>query len=152
MPNAIWDKHIPEAIEKKFPIPSHIQHCANVAKEDLFNGPTLSIIPKGRIEDFLGECYPTEDSELAQENAENGDLIVETFAHDSPVYEALISFLEMLPREIYYDSQSGELCESLPVETEEEEGELFYNDFYTVSHSDIVKALFGSFFAREFPN
>ena len=150
--NKIWKNDIPAAICSKFAIPEHIAACAAVAKEDLFNGPTVSIIPQGKIELFTGQAYSTEDYELAEEEAEEGDLIVETFGNYSPVYDALVEFLDNLPRELYYDAQSGELCDKLPEDTEEDEGELFYADFYTVSHSDMVKALFGSFFAREFPN
>ena len=152
MTNKIWNEDIPAAIEAKFAIPAYIQACASVAREDLFNGPTISIIPQGKIELFVGESYSSEDWENAKENAQDGDLIVETFGNSSPVYDALVSFLDDLPSEIYYDAQSGELCDKLPQDTQEEDGELFYEDFYTVAHSDIVKALFGSFFAREFPN
>jgi len=152
MSSKIWDIEIPNALNAKFFIPAHINACAVVAKQDLFNGPTVSIIPQGKIELFDGIAYSVEDLELAEDEAEDGDLIVETFGYSSPVYDALTEYLASLPREVYYDAQSGEICEKLPEYSDEDENELFYEDYYTVSHSDIVKALFGSFFAREFPN
>lgn len=151
MTSKVWEIEIPNALSAKFTIPAYIQACAAVAKQDLFNGPTVSIIPQGNIEQFTGIAFSTEDLETAEEEAEDGDLIVETFGNPSPVYDALTEYLDSLPREIYYDAQSGDLCDNLPEYSDEDENELFYEDYYTVSHGDIVKALFGSFFAREFP-
>jgi hypothetical protein len=143
----IYETEIPEAIEKKFNVPEHVKACASAIRYDLMHGPCWAIIPGGKIENFTIDCYATYPEDL-EEIAAPEDIICETYS--GPVYDELLQYWENLPNRLYYDAQSGELLDSLPEPDDEDDGDLFYSDIYTVHTDDIRAALFGKMLAKEF--
>lgn len=135
-----------EALEQAFPVPAHIAACASAIRYDLYHGPCFSCVPAEGIEAFTIDHYASDASDLADIDG----TISETYV--GPVADALRSFIDDLPSEVWVDVQCDCVCTSEP-EAFEEDGEWYepcWDDYYHLDRSDIVAGLFGKTIAREF--
>lgn len=144
------EKRISGAIEHQFPVPKHIEHAVSCLSHDLFNGPTVALLPNGDIEQFCGEWVYLEDSESLKQEAQDGDIVEEAYA--GKIGDAVRDFIDTLPSEMFWDDFAEILLDKEP-QAYEEDGEIIepsWDEIIKLDRKDIVSALFGSFFAREF--
>ena len=147
-----------EAVREYIAIPEHIQHCADACASDLLYGPKRAIIPAAGLEAWDGETYSWGDD--PEEDVQEGDKIEEVYT--GSIGTALREFIDSLPSDLYWDTESGEILTSEP------DGEWLNADFepcnesdddaewcdptpyYELDSRDIVESLFGITIARKF--
>lgn len=165
--------HVTAAIQAEYEVPPYIAAIANAVTDDLLNGPSWLLIPKGNVELINDDCVATFHEDL---EAEEGDKIEQTYCGDAAA--TLSTWIEDLPSEVWVDADCGYLSTREPeagewADHEEVTGEPFdpdedYADDYErddngriwqennndsvwhVEHREIVEALFGRTIAREF--
>jgi hypothetical protein len=141
--NANTQKTIREYIN----MPPHIRAISGALNYDLMHGPSWIRVPDGDVtrvtSDDLAtyrddlECYP-------------GDIIEETYCGIAA--DAFREWIASLPSTLYYDDDCDYVSESEPQPWFDEETEEWIDPspYYELSHRDIMTALFGKTFAREF--
>ncbi len=154
-----WKGAVREAIE----VPDYIAACAGACQYDLMHGPSFVRIPYGNVANFTDDDLATYYADLLDECVpEAGDVIEETYT--GRVGDTVRAFIQDLPYEAWVDVDCGCYMDKEPEQYEanpdydpddddSEEPEYFENDMSSVYHldrKDIVSALFGSVFAREF--
>lgn len=144
------EKRMMGTIEHMFPVPDHIEQAVSALKSDLFNGPTICLIPNGDVTQFNGDWVHYGDETSLEEIAKPEDIIDETYT--GKLGDAVRAFIDALPSELFWDNDAEILMDKEP-EAYEEDGETYepyWDEIYKLDRKDIVTALFGSFFAREF--
>lgn len=157
--NDPWKQAVRDAIE----VPPHVASCVNAVLYDLMHGPSYVRIPYGNVENFNDDCLATYANDLEDECVpECGDIIEQTYV--GRVGDTVRAFIQDLPCEAWVDvdcdcymDREPEQYEANPDydpdDEDSEEPDYFENDMSSVYHldrKDIVSALFGGTFAREF--
>lgn len=139
--------------------PAHIIECANAVRADLLFGPRYAHIPDDDITKFDNQLHTADCTSLSE--------IPEPFApvYSGPVGNALREYIEDMPSELYVD-EDGYVSEDEPEGYSDDcpecghlddpnpdcpscdgSGEVWYK---TLSHIEIVTAVFGRTIATEF--
>ena len=139
------NKYLKQEIESLFPIPAHIDACAYAIRYDLYHGPSYSLIPEGKIENFNKDCLATYPEDL-KESASPEDIIEETYC--GLVGDSLREFMENLPTRLYC-FEDCILGENEP-NSDWIEDESDWQDWFCIDQKQIFAALFGDFLAKEF--
>ena len=153
-----------DTIHAKIAVPAHIRACANACLYDLVHGPSFVRIPWGNVENVANDDPATYRDDLEDEcEYACGDVIEETYP--GRVGDAVRAFIDDLPSEVWVDTDCDDLMLTEPDEYEanpdhtgeddlETNGpEVYENDLsstYHLGRHDIIRALFGATFAREF--
>lgn len=110
------EQEIKKALWKAYPPPKRVKWLIGAARYDLHYGPTQA------GEDVDGHKYP---------------------GFTSALDEIRNWFDDKVPREVWYDNDSGEILESEP-ESYEEDGEVFEPDWQEIYHvKDSWKGMLG---------
>lgn len=141
------DKHMIKAIQEHIAIPDHIKAIASACIYDLNYGPTFLLVPESDVTKVNDDCHAEYYHDLA-ENAKSGDKIEQTYTGSAA--NALREWVNDLPSTLYYDAVAEYISESEPT-GEEIDGEWYEPEsYYVIETCDIIEALFGKTFAREF--
>lgn len=144
-----------DAIKQTYSVPDYIRAIANACKYDLRYGPTWIKIPQSDIALVNDDCVVSFYDDAA-EDMDGNDLVQETY--NSIAAEALREFIAELPSEVWVDCDCDYVNEVEPDQYEEYENdngeiemqEVCFENIWHVEHKQIVAALFGEFFAKEF--
>jgi hypothetical protein len=145
----IEDK-IKKALESRYTIPEHVKACAIAIRYDLYRGPTWSVIPEGKIENFTIDHFATYKDDL-KDLIDDKALVEETYI--GKVGDTLREFIDNLPSELLFDADCEEFIDNEPEPFQDDDGEWIEPDWYLIyklSKREIVAGLFGKFLATEF--